>query len=500
MKIFAAGIATETNTFSPIPTSLEDFLIERGRDAQNDGIRNANLDLSEVWGKLSKNDGHAFVFSLMAFAQPSGPTVTSAYETLRDEILRDLHQAMPVDVVLLMLHGAMIARNYGCCEADIAQRVREIVGPRAVIGIELDLHCHLTEETVTAADIVITYKEYPHIDVNRRAEELYTLCVKTKAGEIHPTMALFDCRMLGLYPTSREPLRQFVDSMRKAEQEGKALSLSFAHGFQFADTPAAGAKFLAITDDDLSAAKHLAADFGHRVYAMRHQIGFESQSMGMRESLQKALASADFPVVVADQSDNPGGGAPGDATFVLRWLLEHNAQEIAMAIFYDPEVVRIARRVGPGGQISVRLGGKLGPTSGNPVDLEATVLASLSNYQHGFPLESGEFDFTPIGDVVALRCAGIDIVVASQRCQCFAPSIFTDLGIDPRTKRVLIPKSTQHFYGAFSPIAKEIIYMAAPGAVPPDPRIIKYRHLDTSRFYPFVPDPLEVGTVRISHL
>ena len=98
--------------------------------------------------------------------------------------------------------------------------------------------------------------------------------------------------------------------------------------------------------------------------------------------------------------------------------------------------------------------------------------------------------FFPAGDVVALRCGGIDIVVSSERCPCFSPAIFSDLGIDPKRKRLLIPKSNQHFYNAFAPIAGEVIYMAAPGAVPPDPRQIRYRRLDTTRLYPWADDPL----------
>jgi microcystin degradation protein MlrC len=161
-----------------------------------------------------------------------------------------------------------------------------------------------------------------------------------------------------------------------------------------------------------------------------------------------------------------------------------------MAIFYDPEVVKIAKKVGKGSKCSVRLGGKLGPSSGDPVDLEVTVTAMLDNYMHALVQGSGVPWYWRAGDVAALRCRGIDIVVGSERCQCFGPSIFTDLGIDPARKRLLVPKSYQHFYSGFALIAAEIIYMAAPGAVAPDPRQFNYRRLDTSRMYPWVDDPL----------
>jgi microcystin degradation protein MlrC len=490
MKIFAAGIATESNTFAPVPTGIEDFIVQRGRDALNGRVDYPSLDLSASWGRQAETCGGTFVFSLMAWAQPSGTTSRTAYESLRDEILGDLRAALPVDIVLLNLHGAMVAQGYDDCEEDILRHVRGIVGPDAVIGAELDLHCHLSQSKISFADLVILYKEYPHVDINERARELFDLAVDTKLGKIRPTMALFDCRMIGLYPTSPQPLRGFVDSMMEAEGRGGVLSISFGHGFQFADVPNVGAKILVVTDDNRELAEQTARAFGSRIYALRREIGFDAISLSLDEALGRALESETTPVVVADQSDNTGGGAPGDATFALSWLLEHHVENVSMAIFYDPEVVKIAKKAGRGATLMFRLGGKMGPSSGDPIDIEATVLSTIDNYVHPLPQKSGPPWLFPAGDIVGLHCKGIDIVVSSERCQCFSPSIFSDLGIDPRSKRILIPKSVQHFYGAFAPIAGEVIYMAAPGAIPTDPRRVAYQRLNFHRLYPWCEDPL----------
>lgn len=490
MKIFAAGIATETNTFCSIPTTLEDFQIQRGRDALAGKITYPSLDLSQSWGKQATARGDSFAFSLMAWAEPAGVTITSAYETLRDEILSDLRVASPVDIVLLNLHGAMVAQGYDDCEKDLIGRVREIVGPDAVIGIELDLHCHLTESKIEDADIVITYKEYPHIDVNERAREVFDLAVAARVGQARPRIAIFNCQMVGMYPTTRQPLRAFVDAMSEAEHRRHVLSVSFCHGYQFADLPHVGAKLLVIADGDQSLAERVAREFGSRAYEMRREIGFDAISLSMNEALSKAVMSRNTPVVVADQSDNTGGGAPGDSTFALRWLLDHGIGQVGMAVFYDPEVVRIAKKAGVGAALPIRLGGKLGPRSGDPVDMRVTVLSSVDNYFHVNAQQSGKARSYPLGDVVALRCGSIDMVVGSQRCQCFSPAIFFDLGIDLSHKRLLVVKSAQHFYGAFASMAGDVIYMSAPGAVPPDPRSISYSRLDTSRLYPWVEDPL----------
>ena len=68
-------------------------------------------------------------------------------------------------------------------------------------------------------------------------------------------------------------------------------------------------------------------------------------------------------------------------------------QNVGMALFYDPQVVKLAIAAGVGAQLSVRLGGKLGPTSGDPLDIAVTVLAIQRDYQHRFPqidIETGK--------------------------------------------------------------------------------------------------------------
>lgn len=489
MRIFGAGVATESNSFSPIATRLEDFRVLRGCDVAA-GRTDPGLNLGDTWGRQAAERGDQFIFSLNAWAEPAGITVREAYERLRDEMLSDLQAAMPVDVVLLMLHGAMLAEGYDDCEEDMVRRVREIVGRDAVIGVELDLHCHLSERKLAPVDIVVTFKEYPHVDINDRARELFALAVATRLGHIRPTMALFDCQMIGLYPTSREPLRGFVEAMMAATRRKGVLSMSFGHGFQFADVPWMGSKMLVVTDDDLHLAQEVAREFGLMAYRLRHEIGFERLSLSLDAALSRALLDARRPVVVADQSDNTGAGAPGDSTFALRWLLDHHAEDVGLATFYDPEAVRLAKSAGPGGKVSVSLGGKLSTASGRPLDLEVEVLATRDDYMHARPQLSGKKLWRALGDVAALRCGTIDIVVTSRRGQCFCPSIFTDLGIDPTTKRLLVIKSMQHFHLAFAPLAGEILYMSAPGACPPDPRQIAYGRVDTSRLYPWVDDPL----------
>ena len=155
MKLFVGSVATETNTFSPMPTGLADFDVIRGDEFTAE--KAGEMGEFEALRQCALNGGHEFVFSLAAFAQPAGITVRSAYETLRDECLNALQAAMPVDIVFLPLHGAMVADGYDDCEGDLIYRVRQMVGPDVVIAVELDLHCHLTQFMLDHADLIVIY-------------------------------------------------------------------------------------------------------------------------------------------------------------------------------------------------------------------------------------------------------------------------------------------------------------------------------------------------------
>ncbi|WP_131798565.1 M81 family metallopeptidase, partial [Achromobacter insolitus] len=170
MRIFTGALATETNTFSPLPTGLAAF---KSREYLPAGTHPDHMTFyaGPLWAarQRAREMGWTLVEGLVASAQPGGTTTRAAYETLRDELLADLRAALPVDMVLLGLHGAMVADGYDDCEGDILRRVREIVGPDVVVGAELDPHAHLSPLMVQQATVLVLFKEYPHIDVLERA-------------------------------------------------------------------------------------------------------------------------------------------------------------------------------------------------------------------------------------------------------------------------------------------------------------------------------------------
>jgi microcystin degradation protein MlrC len=492
MKVFCAGIATETNTFAPVPTTLKDFYIIRtaelhAEEPEIEGVREIILAFLEK----TKERGWTFDFSLYAVAEPSGTTVRAAYENMRDEILHDLKAAMPVDAVLLPLHGAMVADGYDDCEGDLIARIREIVGPDVKIGVELDLHCHLTHLMVEKSDAIVLFKEYPHTDMLDRAADLFEIVADSVEAKITPTMALYDCRMISFFLTSFEPMRSFVDHMLALEGKDGVLSVSFAHCFPWGDVPECGARMLVITDNNPYKAAELAEELGQQLFNMRNEVILKPLSLDAAFDKALSIPPSNKPVVIADQADNAGGGAPSDSTFALRAMLERGITDAGIALFWDPIVVQIAMAVGPGARLNIRLGGKMGPTSGDPLDLTVTVIGVIEDMYQEFP-QTDRMIPSSCGDSVALHCNGIDIIVNSIRTQVFSPKVFTNFGIDIAQKRLLVVKSTQHFYAGYKSIASEIIYMAAPGAISPIFTEIPFTRVDLNKF-PWVDDPFGDG-------
>lgn len=488
MRIFCAAIATETNTFAPAPTGLVAF----GGEAMFDPDRSepvGTLDdpYSACLAELAEAEGHEVVTGLNVFAQPSGATVRSVYERMRDHLLDQLRAALPVNAVLLPLHGAMVADGYPDCEGDIIARVRQIVGPDVAIGVELDLHCHFTDLMREQADVIIAYKEYPHTDIIDRFRELWRLTLDTALGRIKPVTAVYDLRMVSFWHTTREPMVSFVQQMKDLEGRDGVLSISFGHGFPYGDVADSGARIWVVSDANVDPgavrAAALAETLGRQIWDMRDQT--RPAVMTIDAAIDRMLAlSADKPVIMADGADNSGGGAASDSSFILARLVERGIGNVAIGAFWDLGAIAVCQEAGEGARIALRVGGKCGPASGAPVDVSVTVRAIRADHTQsalGFVMKCGPSVWVSTDD-------GIDLVLISNRQQVYATDMFTNFGIDLSAKRAIVVKSSQHFHAQFAPLAAEVMYVDSPGLIRNDFENLDYRHRSLN-YWPRVADP-----------
>lgn len=462
MRLFYAALALEANTFLPIPTSYQAFVeklyFPPGQHPERAGHQTGAVATVRT---RAKRDGFELIEGSCYAAQPGGAASRAAYERMRDEILGQLKAALPVDGAVFNLHGAMVAHGYDDCEGDFLERVRALVGPKCVIGVELDPHCHLTKKRCALADVIVLFKEYPHTDFVERGEEMVDLTLRTIRREIKPVKSVFDCRLIASFPTSIQPMRGLVDKIMALEGKDRVLSVSIGHCFPYGDVPECSARVLVLTDDAKPHGDKLAEQIGRELIAFRESAAPPEYSVD--GAIDAALAHPGGPIVIADTTDNAGGGAPSDNTTFLHRLIARGVQGAAVAPIWDPIAVRLAFDAGEGARLPFRFGGKIAKASGPPVDAEVEVIRCVPNAFQSF---SGAV--VGIGDAASIRIGGVEAVLISTRAQGMGTDLFSNLGIDPKQRKILVVKSNQHFYASFSQIAAQVLYAEGDGPLPRD--------------------------------
>ena len=470
MRVFSASLATETNTFAPLPTGLDAFR-DRFTFRAGEHPDVPQLFTGPLWAARlrAREHGLELVEGLCAAAMPAGVTTRHAHETLRDELLADLRAALPVDVVLLGLHGAMVADGCDDCEGDLLGRVRAIVGPDVVVGAELDPHAHLSDAMVRHADLLVAFREYPHTDAIERGLELVDACVRIARGELRPVPAVFDTGTLRTLHTSREPMRGFVDRTKALEGRDGIVSISTIHGFPWADVADLGTRLLVYADGDAALARRTADALGAGLRAVCDAMRTRGPSIDA--AIDDALAGPAWPVVLADGADNAGGGAPSDATFVLRRLVERDVRGSVLGPLWDPVAVSIAMQAGEGARLPLRIGGKVAPVSGDPLD----ALVEVRALRRDATMPGLSCSVEPLGDCALVAIGGVEVVLNARRTQAFSTELFTQFGVDLRERRLVVVKSSQHFHASFSRIAARILYVDAPGTLTTDLTTLPFR-------------------------
>jgi microcystin degradation protein MlrC len=478
-RLFAASLATETNTFSPIPTGRGSFeaAFYAPPCAHPDEPKLCTGPLIAARRRAAQ-ERFTLIEGSCFWAEPSGTLSNAGWASMRDEILAQVRAALPLDGLLMGFHGALVAEGVEDAEGEMLTALREIVGPDCVIGAEYDPHCHLTARRVGAADVTVLFKEYPHVDFLDRADELLTLVLSTIRGEVRPVASLYDPRLWDFYPTTHEPGRGFVDRMKALEGRDGVLSVSLAHGFMHADVPDMGSRVLVIADalarpDAKAHGDALAERLGRELWDRRGT--WSEPAAPLEETLDRALA-VEGPVIVAEPPDNAGGGATSDNTDSLHALLRRGVGGAAVAPMWDPMAVGFAHEAGLGAQIALRIGGKASAGSGAPVDAEVEIVGLARDAWQHFGAAR-----VPLGDAAAVRIAtaggAVDVVLISSRTQALGTELFTQLGLDPAGYRLLCLKSAQHFAGAFGPLARAILRAETGGACPTTPHGHAYRRL-----------------------
>lgn len=476
MKIAVGGVLHETSTFISTPTTLRDFEtgfgIYRGPEILK-RFRGANMCIG---GFLDGAQKHGFeaVPLLWGFAYPSGLIERAAYDSLKREFLDRLAQAGPIDGVLLDLHGAMVIEGIEDGDGDFIESVRRAVGNKPIV-VAQDLHGNHTPLRVAAADAIVGYDTYPHVDMGERGREAADIIVRTLRGEIRPKMAL---RQLPMFwgtrcqVTAHPPMDEVLRRVHELEQRPGMISVTVATGFPWADVPDVGVSVIAVADGDEARARAAADELGDWIW--EHRERWHRPPMSVREALAAGEQLGRYPILLADQTDNTGGGAPGDSTEVLRTFLELGLRDALILYMVDLEAIELAKAAGVGAKISLKLGGKSDPRQGPPVDCEAEVVAITDGkFAYDGPMYAGLTG--NMGPSVLLQVEGVSVAVVTKREQPLDPAFARTLSVDCATMRYIGLKSSVHFRSGFEQLAGSIYNVDAAGILVHDFSQLPYR-------------------------
>ncbi|WP_273793704.1 M81 family metallopeptidase [Brucella anthropi] len=465
----------ESNTFTQNRTSMSDFRASHFfiGDEIPANFRDTG---SEIGGaiKVADEKGWTPVYLTAAHAEPNGPVLESARKEITGECLRRLKEAGPVDGIFVALHGAMVTETDQDGDCQFLREIRSVIGYQVPIAVTLDLHANIFDELADLAQIAVSFRTYPHIDMHEVGVEACSLLDQAMKGKIEPTLAIARPPMLigcdDGRTTDNGPMCRLLESAAHEMQKPGILNVAINAGFTDADVWAAGPSVI-ITFDGKTADRQTASDVAGKIcdeiWAYKDQWAKPTPLDECIRQLKEAR-STEGTIVVADFSDNPGSGAYSDCTALISAMLEAGVTNAAAGALLDPEAVAEIATKAIGETITVTIGGKSDPTiGGGPL----TVTGKVMSVSDGtFVFEGPMFTGLPgtTGKAVCLRVDGIDIMIVSERMQMLDQNIFRIVGIEPKEKSVLAVKSMQHFKGAFGPIASHIIVTDAGGLSSPD--------------------------------
>jgi microcystin degradation protein MlrC len=414
---------------------------------------------------------------MATFALPSGTVTEEAYEQLAKELLQALQQSLPVDGILVALHGATVSEKHRDADGEVLRRIRSMVGATLPIVATLDLHANISRAMAQHSTAMIAYRTNPHLDQFDRGREAALLLHKTLSGEVRPVQYLATPPMiiqLSRQYTGEGAAQRLYQDLDAVLQWPGVLSASIAMGFYYADVEEMGAAFVAVTDGDAELAQQAADWLATRAWQQRSQ--FTADLPDARHAVQSAMQSPRKPVVLMDIGDNIGGGSPADSTILLHELLAQNATN-ALVVLYDPDSVQQCLQAGIRNTVSLMVGAKTDTLHGTPVAIEGRV-RTLSDgifiekqIRHG-GWGGGDQGITAVVETAEQHT----IVLTSQRMAPMSLEQLLSLGIHPEWKGILVVKGVNAPRAAYAPIAGEVLLAGTAGITCDDPAQFHYQH------------------------
>jgi len=484
-RVLLGGIFHETHTFLEGHTPLEAFRIRRAEelfDARHDG--------SPLDGVLetAEDCGWNVVPTIDVRATPSATVADDVLETWWREFEQ---RAVPelqrsIDGIFLVLHGAMVCETVPDVEGEILRRIRQLSAAAHIpLCAVYDLHGNISPQTAELSQGMVAYRECPHTDSREAAVRAARLLDEIMASGRQPVCCYEQPPVM--WPptgtgTADDPMRTLEAMAREMEQSQDDIAVvnAFA-GFSFADTRHTGVSFSAVTfGDPAEAQEHL-----RRLsrWAVEHrEVGnmLDPPLDEVLPDIRQQVARGEGPVLIVEPADNVGGGAPGDATTVLRALIDEGIEHSAVVI-NDPDTVAQLQEVASGETVPVSIGGKGSRLTDGPLRLDVEL---VSRSDGRFKLEDRHSHLASMngihidmGPSALVRHKGVQILLTSRKTPPFDLGQLRSQGIEPEPCSVIGVKAAVAHRRAYDPIARHSYTVSTPGPCSSNLRLFPWKHI-----------------------
>ena len=466
MRIALGSVLTECNQFGGSPIDLDWF--SRYELCRGDEV--LALEAGVVGGALQslRSSGADIAPLLSASTCPGGCITADCYEYLRAELLDRLSGALPVDGVLLPLHGSAVADGVDDVEGDLISAVRALVGPEVPVVATLDLHAHVTRPMVESAHGLVAWATYPHRDAAGTGERGARLLLDIAAGSCRPAMALAKVPVIvgginGSTDGDGPFARMMRDLRRREAGDAGVLSASLFLVHPFLDQPDLGGGGLFVVDGDMDRARQLALATARDYWSHRNEL--EAKALSPQAAIRAGLETSGQPVVLIEAADCAGGGASGDSAASLAALLALDDPPPALVPVVDPEAAEACHRAGAGGEISTSIGHKLDPAWGRPIRVRGLV---ESLHDGRFRYTGGIWDGVDgeMGPTAVLAIGAVRVLVTSYATYDWADEQWRAVGIDPRQTKFVVAKNPMNFHNVYDEAAAAFHILDTPGPTP----------------------------------
>jgi len=465
-RIAYARIAQESNCFSPVLTTNEDF--RRTHWLEGEALGEAcSASGVEARGFMKHAELTGFLDALReardvepvplfsGWAIPSGPLDVATFADLAGRLEEGLRRARPVDGVLLCLHGAMGAVGVRDPDTELLRAARRGAGPAVPIAITHDLHANLTNERVEESDLLVSYRTNPHRDHRRTGLVAGRGLMRMLNGDLRPTSAWRSLPILlggGTTIDVLPPVRSIFQRLERMHRDSRVVSASALFCHPWNDEPRLGWSTLVTTNDDRSLADDLADELAERCWAVRHEQApvFPGASDAIRQAREASVARKLGVVVLADASDVVSAGAPGENTRLLAALLSEARDMTSYVPLRDPEVVATLFAKPEGREVRVSVGGKLDPSLGRALEVEGHIAKKIVHHA--------------LGRMVSLDLGHVKLVLTEGHAMAVKPDFYGDIGLSPWRADIVVVKNFFPFRIYFAPMARKVIYVRTEGA------------------------------------